>query len=135
MKPIVQSLLSTIQEKRMAERKENWQDMYYAFWSAFDVKRVFLGLLGMVMTLLWVSGVLWVFSAVGFIRTGPSTFLVTFLQPPTVAACRFLNAFTTAFTSGDWRAYLPLAFMLFGLLAIWSLAGGAITRWPGDQRA
>lgn len=112
----------------MAERKENWQDMYYAFWSAFDIKRVFLGFLGMVMTLLWVSGVLWAFSAVGFIRTGPSAFLVTLLQPPTVAACRFLNAFTTAFTSGDWRAYLPLAFMLFGLLAIWSLAGGAITR-------
>jgi hypothetical protein len=112
----------------MAERKENWQDMYYAFWCAFDIKRVLLGLLGMMMTLLWVSGVLWIFSLVGFIQTGPCALLVTFLQPPTVAACQLLNAFTTAFASGQWRVYLPLAFVLFGLLAIWSVAGGAITR-------
>ncbi len=112
----------------MAERKENWQDMYYAFWSAFDMKRVFLGFLGMAMTVTWVSGVLWVFSTVGFIKTGPSAFLVTLLQPPTVAGCQLFKAFIVAFTSGNWRDYLPLALMLFGLLAIWSLSGGAITR-------
>ncbi len=112
----------------MAERKENWQDMYYAFWSAFDAKRVLLGLLGMVMTILWVSGVLWVFSKVGFIKMGTSMFLITLVQPPTVAACRLFKAFTGAFVSGDWRVYLPLALILFGLLAIWSLVGGAITR-------
>ncbi|MFN3466083.1 MAG: hypothetical protein ACK4WF_00070 [Candidatus Brocadiales bacterium] len=118
----------TFQEEWMAERKENWQDMYYAFWSAFDIKRVLLGFLGMTMTLLWVSGILWVFSTVKFINTGPSTLLITLLQPPTAAACQLLNAFITAFASGNWKAYLPLAFMLLGLLAIWSLAGGAITR-------
>lgn len=102
--------------------------MYYAFWCAFDMKRVLLGLLGMVMTLLWVSGVLWAFSLAGFIKTGPSALLVIFLQPPTTAACQLFKAFTVAFASGEWRIYLPLAFILFGLLAIWSIAGGAITR-------
>ncbi len=112
----------------MVERKENWRDMYYAFWSAFDFKRVFLGLLGMTMTYLWISLILWVFSTVGFIKMGPSALLVTFLQPPTVAGSQLLNALVAAFASESWKVYLPLALILFGLLAIWSWAGGAITR-------
>lgn len=112
----------------MPERKENWQDMSYAFWAAFDVKRVLLGFIGVLVSVLWVCGILWLFSVLGFIKTGPATVFASFLKPPLEGACDIFSVFSLAFTSGDWKKYLPLALIMVGLLAIWSITGGAITR-------
>lgn len=112
----------------MPERKENWQDMQYAFWAAFDIKRVLLGMCGMLCSILWVCGILWLFSAVKFINTGPSEFLACFLQPPLAGACKVFSKFCIAFSAANWMGYLVLTLIVFGLLAVWSIMGGAITR-------
>lgn len=112
----------------MPERKENWQDMSYAFWSAFDLKRVLLGLMGMLASVLWVCAILWLFSGVGLIKTGPTVLLAALLQPPLAGACGIYSHFCAAATSGNWKVYLSLSLIIFGLLAIWSVMGGAITR-------
>ncbi|MFQ5862958.1 MAG: hypothetical protein ACE5IC_07525 [Candidatus Brocadiales bacterium] len=112
----------------MSGRKENWQDMSYAFWAAFDVKRVLLGFVGVLASVLLVCGILWPFSTLKFIDTSPTTVLASFLMPPVEGVRNIFSAFATAFTSGNWNQYLPLALIIFGLLAIWSIIGGAITR-------
>lgn len=112
----------------MSERKENWQDMSYAFWAAFDVKRVLLGFVGVLASVLWVCGVLWPFSVFEIVEVPPSAVFASFLEPPLEGARDILYNLTSAFTAGDWKAYLPLALIICGLLAIWSIIGGAITR-------
>ena len=112
----------------MSDRKENWQDMSYAFWAAFDVKRVLLGFAGVLASVLWACGILWPFSVLGFIEVGPATVFASFLKPPIEGACNLFSIFAGAVTSGNWKVYLPLALIVFGLLAIWSIVGGAITR-------
>ncbi|MCP4365261.1 MAG: hypothetical protein GY800_08185, partial [Planctomycetes bacterium] len=112
----------------MSERKENWQDMSYAFWAAFDVKRVLLAFIGVLVSVLWTCGILWPFSLLHFIEVNPATVFASFLRPSAEGACSLFSIFTHAVTSGSWKAYLPLALIVFGLLAIWSIVGGAITR-------
>jgi hypothetical protein len=112
----------------MSERKENWQDMSYAFWAAFDVKRVLLAFIGVLVSVLWTCGILWPFSLLRFIEVNPATVFASFLRPSAEGACNLFSIFTHAVTSGNWKAYLPLALIVFGLLAIWSIVGGAITR-------
>ncbi len=112
----------------MSERKENWQDMSYAFWAAFDVKRVLLGFVGVMASVLWTCGILWPFSILKFIEVSPSIVFASFLMPPMEGASNILSIFTGAVTSGSWKVYLPLALIVFGLLGIWSIVGGAITR-------
>ncbi|MFQ5956451.1 MAG: hypothetical protein ACE5KK_01625, partial [Candidatus Brocadiales bacterium] len=112
----------------MSDRKENWQDMSYAFWAAFDLKRVLLGFVGVLASVLWVCGILWPFSVLKFIDTGPATVFANFLKPPMEGASSIFSAFSLAIASGSWKQYLPLALIIFGLLAIWSIIGGAITR-------
>lgn len=112
----------------MFERKENWQDMSYAFWAAFDVKRIFLAFIGVLVSVLWTCGILWPFSLLHFIEANPATVFASFLRPSAEGACSLFSIFTHAVASGSWKAYLPLALIVFGLLAIWSIVGGAITR-------
>src|SRR3972149_4908280 len=112
----------------MSDRKENWQDMSYAFWAAFDVKRVLLGFAGVLASVLWACGILWPFSVLGFVEVSPATVFASFLKPPIEGACNLFSIFAVAVTSGNWKVYLPLALIVFGLLAIWSIVGGAITR-------
>lgn len=112
----------------MSDRKENWQDMSYAFWAAFDVKRVLLAFIGVLVSVLWACGILWPFSVLEFIEVSPATVFASFLKPPIEGASELLCIFTGAVTSGNWKVYLPLALIIFGLLAIWSIIGGAITR-------
>ncbi len=112
----------------MSERKENWQDMSYAFWAAFDVKRVLLAFVGVLLSVLWTCGILWPFSLLNFIEVGPATVFASLLRPPAEGACNLFSIFTHAVTSGSWKTYLPLALIVFGLLGIWSVIEGAITR-------
>ncbi|MHC4196300.1 MAG: hypothetical protein ACYSRP_00110 [Planctomycetota bacterium] len=112
----------------MFERKENWQDMSYAFWAAFDVKRVLLAFIGVLVSVLWTCGILWPFSLLHFIEVTPATVFASFLRPSAEGACSLFSIFAHAVASGSWKAYLPLALIVFGLLAIWSIVGGAITR-------
>ncbi|MCB7129183.1 MAG: hypothetical protein NOU37_08540 [Candidatus Brocadiales bacterium] len=112
----------------MSERKENWQDMSYAFWAAFDLKRVLLGFVGVLASVLWVCGILWPFSVFKIVQVSPVMVVASFLKPPAEGAGDIFTSFSMAFTSGNWKTYIPLALIIFGLLAIWSIIGGAITR-------
>ncbi|MGQ3683898.1 MAG: hypothetical protein ACUBOA_02605 [Candidatus Loosdrechtia sp.] len=109
-------------------QRHDWRDIFCAFKMAFDPKRMFLGYAAILASLIWCIAATAVFSSLKLFNVTPSVFINLVLSPakeglPVI----FRNIVSAAvpFNIGEFFAFTVIA---FGLLAIWSFAGGAITR-------
>ncbi|MCF6157934.1 MAG: hypothetical protein E3K32_05040 [wastewater metagenome] len=115
----------------MAEAKavrHDWRDIFRAFKMAFDPKKIFLGYAGLLASLVWCVIVLAFFSAVKLISINSYTFVRLIFRSAGEGISAAVKNFLSAITPLDFSELFVFAILVFGVLAIWSFVGGAITR-------
>lgn len=108
--------------------KRDWRDIFRAFKMAFDPKKLLLGYAGLLASLAWCVVVMAFFSALKLVSTTPYTFIELILRSARESLFILTNSLLSSIIPLDAGEFFVLSVLIFGLLAIWSLAGGAITR-------
>ena len=95
---------------------------------AFDPKKLLLGYAGLLASLVWCLMVLSFFSSLKMISVTPS-FIIKLICSSVKEGVPFLarNVLSTL-SPMDFGEFVVLVALVVGLLAIWALVGGAITR-------
>lgn len=101
-----------------------WRDIFRAFKMAFDPKIIFLGYIGFLTSLLWCVIAVTLFYALKLVDTSPYMLIKFVLSP----AGRVISAMLSVITPLEIGEFFAVGIVAIGLLAIWSLVGGAITR-------
>ena len=106
----------------------DWRDILRAFKMAFDPKKLLLGYSGLLASLVWCLLVLSFFSSLKMISVTPS-FIIKLICSSVKEGVPFLarNVLSTL-SPMDFGEFVVLVALVVGLLAIWALVGGAITR-------
>src|SRR5574341_1246589 len=108
--------------------RHDWRDIFHAFKMAFDPKKIFLGYIGILASLIWCVVAIAFFSALKLISTTPCTLIKLVLCSAKEGIPVILKNVTSAVMPLDFVEFIVFGILIFGLLAIWSLIGGAITR-------
>ncbi|WKZ19707.1 MAG: hypothetical protein QY310_03890 [Candidatus Jettenia sp. CY-1] len=108
--------------------RHDWRDIFRAFKMAFDPKKMFLGYSALLASLFWCTIVVALFSALKLISTTPCTFIRLVLCSAREGVPVIARNISHAIMPLDFGELFALSILIFGILAIWSLAGGAITR-------
>lgn len=108
--------------------RHDWRDIFHAFKMAFDPKKMFLGYAGLLVSLAWCMAVVAFFSALKLISTQPSALIKLVLSSAKEGIPVLAKDVLSAVMPIDCSELFVLSILIFGLLMIWSLVGGAITR-------
>src|SRR5574340_478195 len=106
----------------------DWRDIFRAFKMAFDPKKMFLGYIGLLASIIWCTTVVAFFSALKLVSTSPFAFIKLIFCSARECLPMVVKNMLLAIMPLDFGEFFVLAVLVFGLLAIWSLVGGAITR-------
>ena len=108
--------------------RHDWRDIFHAFKMAFDPKKIFLGYIGILASLVWCVVAVAFFSAVKLINATPCTLVKLILCSAKEGIPVIIKSITSAIMPLHFGEFIAFGVLIFGLLAIWSLIGGAITR-------
>ena len=108
--------------------RNDWRDIFRAFKMAFDPKKMFLGYTGLLISLAWCTVVVTFFSALKMIDTTPAIFTKLVLYSVKESIPVIVKSLFSAIMPLDFVEFFVFGVLIFGLLMIWSLVGGAITR-------
>ena len=108
--------------------RHDWRDIFRAFKMAFDPKKMFLGYVGLLASLAWCVVAVAFFSALKLVHTPPYIFIKLMLGSAKEGIPILGKSLLSAIMPLDFGEFFVLSILVFGLLAIWSLVGGAITR-------
>ena len=106
----------------------DWRDIFRAFKMAFDPKKMFLGYIGLLASIVWCVVAVAFFSALKLVSTNPYAFVKLALYSAREGVPLAIKNLLLAIMPLDFGEFVVLAVLVFGLLVIWSLTGGAITR-------
>src|SRR3989338_4416131 len=106
----------------------DWRDIFRAFKMAFDPKKMFLGYIGLLASLVWCVVAVAFFSALNLVSANPYAFIKLVLYSAREGIPLAIKNLLLAIMPLDFGEFVVLAVLVFGLLVIWSLIGGAITR-------
>lgn len=113
----------------MRELKQDWRDIFCGFRVALDIKKMFLGFLAVVLSMLLIVGWLWVAEQWGLVAEGSCSSTTSLIadSPPTQwgLLCQQIR---TGLMALCWQTCVFTLVSLLILLVIWSLLGGAISR-------
>ena len=107
---------------------QDWRDIFRAFKMAFDPKKMFLGYIGLLASLIWCVVAVSFFSALTLVSANPYAFIKLVLYSAREGIPLAIKNLLLAIMPLDFGEFVVLAVLVFGLLVIWSLIGGAITR-------
>ena len=93
-----------------------------------DFNKLVFAFLGIVFSMIWVLTIIFLFSALKLIEINPFVLISSVLFSHGLGLSNLLNAFLTTMATIDWAEYAALVVLVIGLLVIWSIFGGAITR-------
>ncbi len=108
--------------------RNDWRDIFRAFKMAFDPKKMFLGYAGLLISLAWCTVVVTFFSAVKMIDASPAIFVKLVLSSVKESIPFMVSSAFSAIIPLDFAEVFVFGVLILGLLMIWSLVGGAITR-------
>ncbi|TVM03027.1 MAG: hypothetical protein CV087_07300 [Candidatus Brocadia sp. WS118] len=108
--------------------RNDWRDIFRAFKMAFDPKKMFLGYAGLLISLAWCTVVVTFFSALKMIDATPAIFTKLVLYSVKESIPVMVKSLSSAIMPLDFAEFFVFGVLIFGLLMIWSLVGGAITR-------
>jgi hypothetical protein len=108
--------------------RHDWHDIFRAFKMAFDPKKMLLGYVGLLASLAWCMAAVAFFSALKLVSVTPYTFIELILRSAKEGIPVFTQSVLSAIMPLEFGEFFVLLILIFGLLAIWSLVGGAITR-------
>ncbi len=107
---------------------QDFRDVLRGFKMAVDFNKLIFAFVGVVCSIIWILVVLAFLSALELINTSPFTIIDKVLVSPRLGLSYSFSAFLSGMATVDWAEYLGLVVLVAGLLIIWSVIGGAITR-------
>ncbi|MDR4507002.1 MAG: hypothetical protein MRJ65_01980 [Candidatus Brocadiaceae bacterium] len=108
--------------------KINYRDIFLAFKMAFDPKKLFLGYLGLLVSLAWSMVVLAVSNGLKLVEVTPFIFIKILLSSVREGTPVLIKNVLLAISPLDIGEVLVSLILVLGLLALWSVVGGALTR-------
>ena len=108
--------------------KHDWRDIFRAFKMAFDPRKMFLGYAGLLASVVWCIAAVSFFSALKLVSVDSYAFIKLILYSAKEGIPAVSKNLLLAIMPLDFGELFVSAVLVFGLLAIWSLVGGAITR-------
>lgn len=108
--------------------RHDCRDIFRAFKMAFDPKKMFLGYAGLLASVAWCVVVVTFFSALKLISTTPDIFIKLIFYSAKEDISILINSLLSVIMPLDFGEIFVISILIFGLLAIWSFVGGAITR-------
>lgn len=108
--------------------KHDWRDIFRAFKMAFDPKKMLLGYIGISSSLIWCTIAVVFFSSLKMINTSPSAIIKLVLYSAREGIPVVFRDFLLTIVPLDFGELIIFAIIIIGLLIIWSIIGGAMTR-------
>ena len=95
---------------------------------SLDFNKLVCSFVGIAFSILWVLVILAFGSAFKLVEITPFEVINGFLISPRLGLCSSLSALASSMKSVEWGEYLVLIVLVLGLMIIWSVFAGAITR-------
>jgi len=95
---------------------------------ALDFNKLVCAFVGIAFSILWVLVILAFGSAFKLVEITPFEIINRFLISPRLGLCSSLRALASSIKSVEWGEYVVLIVLVLGLMIIWSVFAGAITR-------
>jgi hypothetical protein len=95
---------------------------------ALDFNKLVCAFVGIAFSILWVLVILAFGSAFKLVEITPFEIINGFLISPRPGLCSLLNVLASSIKSVEWGEYVVLIVLVLGLMIIWSVFAGAITR-------
>lgn len=112
----------------MQESQCGCKEVLRAFKIAFDVKKIFLGFVGFAASLIWTVVIIALLRSMELITIGPGVILSNVFRSPHIGVPQLCKFFISTLKWLNPGSGVSIVFLMLGLLIIWSLVGGAITR-------
>jgi hypothetical protein len=107
---------------------QDLQDVLRGYKMTLDFNKLFFAFVGIILSVIWVL-VLFVFAfAFKLVAISPFELISGFLISPRLGLCSIIRVFFSSIQTVDWGEYAVLVVLILGLLAIWSVFAGSITR-------
>ena len=107
---------------------QDLQDVLRGFKMTLDLNKLFSAVFGIVLSLIWVLVILAFASTFKLVDLSPFELITGFLISPRLGLCSLIQVVLSAVQTVGWREYAVLVVLVLGLLAIWSVFAGSITR-------
>ena len=95
---------------------------------SLDFNKLVCAFVGIAFSILWVLVILAFGSAFKLVEITPFEVINEFLISPRLGLCSLVNALASSVKSVEWGEYVVLIVLVLGLMIIWSVFAGAITR-------
>lgn len=95
---------------------------------SLDFNRLFCAFVGIVFSILWVLVILAIGSAFKLVEITPFEIINGFLISPRLGLCSLLKVFVSSIKSVEGGEFVVLIVLVLGLMIIWSVFAGAVTR-------
>ncbi len=95
---------------------------------SLDFNKLVCAFVGIAFSILWVLVIIAFGSAFKLIEITPFEIINRFLISPRLGLCSALRALVSSIKSVEWGEYIVLIVLVLGLMAIWSVFAGAVTR-------
>jgi hypothetical protein len=119
----------------MQESQCGCKEVLRAFKIAFDVKKIFLGFAGVAASLVWAVVIIALLRSMELINIGPGVILSNVFRSPHIGIPHLCKYFLSTLKYLNPGNGVSIVLLLLGLLIIWSLVGGAITRLAAVEYA
>jgi len=107
---------------------QDLQDVLRGFKMTLDFNKLFSAVVGIILSIIWVLVILAFASAFKLVAISPFELITGFLISPRFGLCSLIRTFFSSIQTVDWGEYAVLVVLVFGLLIIWSVFAGSITR-------
>ena len=95
---------------------------------SLDFNKLFCAFVGIAFSILWVLVILAFGSAFKLVEITPFGVINEFLISPRLGLCSSISALVSSMKSVEWGEYVVLIVLVLGLMIIWSVFAGAVTR-------
>ncbi|WP_133111666.1 hypothetical protein [Candidatus Scalindua japonica] len=95
---------------------------------SLDFNKLISAFVGIIFSILWVLVILAFGSAFKLIKITPFEIINGYLISPRLGLCSLVNVFVESIKSVEWGEYVVLMVLVLGLMLIWSVFAGAVTR-------
>ena len=95
---------------------------------SLDFNRLVCAFVGIAFSILWVLVILAFGSAFKLVEITPFEIINEFLISPRLGLCSSISALVSSIKSVEWGEYVILIVLVLGLMIIWSVFAGAVTR-------
>jgi hypothetical protein len=107
---------------------QDLQDVLRGFKMTLDFNKLFSAVLGIILSIIWVLVILAFASTYKLVDISPFELITGFLISPRLGLCGLIRTLFSSIQTVDWGEYAVLVVLVLGLLTIWSVFAGSITR-------